>query len=101
MAKAPCARLTKFISPSVTDSPTLIRNSSTPEAMPSNRIVTSPSGRGRRRAPAPRRSLLAGVLEVVDLVELDVLQLAVDAFGLADVDVLDDVAGGRLDRKST
>ena len=39
MAKAPCARLTKFIRPSVTERPTLIRNNSKPEATPSKMTV--------------------------------------------------------------
>src|SRR5580765_6619201 len=37
MAKAPCARLTKFMSPIVTERPMLIRNSRLPYAMPSKR----------------------------------------------------------------
>ena len=36
----PWARLTKFISPIVTDSPTLIRNSRLPYAMPSKTMPT-------------------------------------------------------------
>src|SRR6185369_6056294 len=101
MANAPCARFTKFISPSVTESPTLIRNSSTPEAMPSNRTVMDAPSRGRPVpwGQPPRKSglLLARVLEVRNMVELDVLQLAADALDLADVDVLHDVACGRID----
>ena len=48
MAKAQCARLTKFIIPSVTDSPTESRNSSIPYAKPSNRTPkTGPNATGR------------------------------------------------------
>src|SRR6185369_5776090 len=105
MANAPCARFTKFINPSVTDSPTLIRNSSTPEAMPSNRTVMNAPSRGRPVAwsQPPRTSglLLARVFEVRNIVELDVLQLAGDALGLADVDGLHDVARGRIDADRT
>src|SRR5215472_8951770 len=39
----------------------------------------------------------AGVLEVLDLVEFDVVELAVDHLALADVDVLHDVARGGID----
>src|SRR5262245_47623204 len=39
MAKAQCARLMKFIMPSVTDNPTDRTNSSTPKAKPSNRTL--------------------------------------------------------------
>src|SRR5690606_2341132 len=39
MPKAPCARLMKFIMPSVTDRPTDSRNSSMPKAKPSNRTM--------------------------------------------------------------
>src|SRR5580698_11389875 len=40
MAKAPCARLMKFIRPSVTESPHASTNSSIPYAIPSNRMVS-------------------------------------------------------------
>src|SRR5574337_280911 len=94
MANAPCARLTKFIKPSVTDSPTLIRNSSMPEAMPSKTIVMVPPAGPGSRAGRQSRVLWVDRLEGF---ELDVLQHAVDAFELADVLVLDDVARLRVD----
>src|SRR5215475_10709461 len=49
------------------------------------------------------RSLLglAGILDGVEGLELDVVELAVDLLHLADVDVLDDVAGIRIDRDRT
>src|SRR5438105_4134832 len=40
MANAPCARLTKFIRPRVTDRPQASTNSSIPYATPSNRMVS-------------------------------------------------------------
>src|SRR5207248_8829077 len=40
----------------------------------------------------------SGILEVLDLVELDVVRLAVDQLALADVDVLHDVARRGVDR---
>src|SRR5207253_4023129 len=83
MAKAPCARLTKFMRPIVTDRPTLTRKSRLPYAMPSNRtpITTlSPAlsqGRGR--------TSLARVLHVRELVELDVPVFAAALLDLAHV----------------
>ena len=48
---------------------------------------------------APRAGLaLAGVFDLGDLVELDVVELAADPLHLAHVDVLHDVARGRIDR---
>src|SRR5947207_9046969 len=38
------------------------------------------------------------ILEVLDLVELDIVELAIDQLTLADVDVLHDVAGRGVDR---
>src|SRR5690554_3195264 len=51
MAKTPCAKLTKFIKPSVTDKPTLIRYSNMPYAMPSKITVTKAAMAGNLRAP--------------------------------------------------
>src|SRR5664279_3838930 len=104
IANAPCARFTKFMSPSVTDSPTLMRNRSMPDATPSKSTVIEQPPRGDRQRggggrgrPPPRRSLLARILHVRNLVEFDVLQLASDLFHLADVDRLHDVARLRID----
>src|SRR5690606_35062630 len=144
MAKAPCARLTKIIRPSVIDKPTPTTNCNMPSARPSNRTrPTGPSrfkgvdadygaarvaaviGKSRcaRRCssvlalkpvarPAPRKrrggarrlgaqasSLLgfARVFDRRDFVELDVDQMVAAFFDLADVDVLDDVTGFRVD----
>src|ERR1039458_6193108 len=41
---------------------------------------------------------LAGVLDGLESLEFDVVEFAVDLFDLADVDVLNDVAGLRIDR---
>src|SRR5882757_607400 len=87
MAKAPWARLMKRISPSVTDKPTLIRNNSMPEAMPSKSTVTG----------CALCSGLARILEVGYLVELHVLKPGADLLHLADVDGLDDVARVGID----
>ncbi len=62
IAKAPCARLTKPISPSVTDSPTLIRNSSIPEAMPSKiTVMTGLANAYRSNSPLPPAGERSGV----------------------------------------
>src|SRR2546426_9592147 len=100
MAKLQCARLTKFIMPSVTDRPTDRRNNSIPYASPSKRSPktgTSMADRPPAAACQPRRwsgfgAGLGRILDVLDLVELDVAQLAADLLHAADVDRLDDVA---------
>src|SRR6476660_2157133 len=95
IANAPCARLTKFIRPSVTDSPTAMMKSRLPYASPSNSTpMTLPITAARERRPA----LLARVLDVGDLVELDVGELAVLLLDLADVHGLRDVARVGVDR---
>src|SRR5262245_32029529 len=82
----------KFISPSVTASPTASTNSSMPYAMPSKRRVSTCFPR------IPAASLeLAGILDRLLHVELDVPQLAVLLLDLADVHVLHDVARLRVD----
>src|SRR4030095_4727876 len=97
MAKAPCARLMKFIRPIVTDRPMLMMNSRLPYAMPSNRTPARfPSITPALRA---RRSSVPGVLDVLELVELDVPGLAVDHLHLAQVDGLDRLPRGRIDRE--
>src|SRR6185437_4088251 len=58
MAKAQCARLTKFIRPSVTDRPTDSKNNNIPYAMPSNRTPRT----GGSMAAALCLGLLAGAL---------------------------------------
>src|SRR6185437_2365733 len=105
MAKAPCARLTKFMMPSVIDRPSASMNSNMPVATPSKRTVNI--GRDPKR-PAPRaggygfadpgragalflRGRAVG-LECAEVLELDVVELAVLALDLADIDVLGDVA---------
>src|SRR3954470_13583297 len=74
------------------------------------RRVSAPPGRALTRPspPSPRgegdaacaRSLRGfhRVLDVRDRGELDIVELAADLLDLADVDVLDDVAGLRVDR---
>src|SRR3954466_8395259 len=63
-----------------------------------------PRQRGRERtvsAPWDDEALLLGLARILDGVEgleLDVVELAVDLLDLADVDVLDDVAGFRINR---
>src|SRR5690349_18277703 len=52
----------------------------------------------RTRVSLRRVQLFPAVLDVRDGVELGVLQLAADLLGLADVDVLHDVARLRIDR---
>src|ERR1039457_961492 len=59
--------------------------------------------RVRGRTPrSPRRATsllrLAGVLDGLEGLEFDVVELAVDLLDLADIDVLHDVAGLRIDR---
>src|SRR5262245_18298101 len=105
MAKAQCARLTKFIIPSVTDRPTDSRNSSIPYANPSNRtpsmgprVTTAPAGNCRPggRLSTYRASLFArrpGVLDLLDRVDHDVAQAVANLAYLANVEVLHDVAG--------
>src|SRR6185369_5200883 len=53
----------------------------------------------RSRADARRSLRLAGILDGLLDVELDVVELTVLALDLADVDVLDDVAGLRVDQE--
>src|SRR6185295_18314151 len=102
MANAPCARLTKFINPSVTASPQASTNSSMPYATPSNRMVAMaipfppPFDGGGWRSLFLRG--LHRVLDVGDGGELDVVEFAADLLDLADVDVLDDVARLGIDR---
>src|SRR5215475_13585176 len=131
MANAPCARLTKFIRPRVTDRPQASTNSSMPYATPSNRMVSmappacssehgtvgwaksrgesDPRGQPRVRdfAHAVDATITRGcppyqlllrcrldrVLDVLEGGELHVVELPVLLLDLADVDVLDDVAG--------
>src|SRR5947209_4421499 len=88
MAKAPWARLTRFISPSVTASPQARMNSTIPYATPSNRTVSMGCLAGRA---------LGRVADGGDGRELDIVELAVHAFAAADIDVLDDVAGLPVD----
>src|SRR5207247_4198620 len=54
----------------------------------------------RPRSPRPATSLLrlAGVLDGLEGREFNVVELAVDLLDLADVDILHDVAGFRIDR---
>src|ERR1700722_966466 len=70
--------------------------------MPSNNtpktggIAGSP--RCERKTASVRHARLGGILDVLDLVELDILQLVADLLDAADVHGLDDVAGFRIDR---
>src|SRR5687767_13428664 len=99
MAKLPCARFVKFIRPSVTDSPTASRNSNIPKAKPSN--STPANAAIMRNRPASLGSSSAsglllhrgfdGILDVLDLVELDVLEDPVLLLDAADIDRVDDV----------
>src|SRR5882757_3272192 len=66
---------------------------------------TSPGMTPRERSPRPGMTShaasllgLAGVLDGVEGLELDIVELAVDLLDLADIDVLHDVAGIRVDR---
>src|SRR6266545_2859763 len=53
----------------------------------------------QRRTPKPSSLLrLAGILDGLEGREFDVVEFAVDLLDLADVDVLHDVAGFRIDR---
>src|SRR3990172_3969344 len=79
MAKLQCARLTKFIIPSVTDKPTESRKSSIPYANPSNRTPTN----GPIIADRPPLLRPGG--------------LGAYFFNRADIDRLDDVAGLGVD----
>src|SRR5712691_133763 len=97
MAKLQCARLMKFIMPSVTDSPTERMNSNIPYASPSKSTPTM----GPIMADPARLLLhprLERILDVLDLVELDVEELPADLLHPADIDGLNDVAGLRIDR---
>src|SRR5690349_7336111 len=102
MAKLQCARLTKFIIPSVTDSPTDSRNNSIPKANPSK--STPPSDESMvapLKRPAALLFLAGGgllpalpgrILHHRHGVEHDVDQLVVHLLHAADVDVLHHVA---------
>src|ERR1700687_1589098 len=93
MAKLQCARLTKFIIPSVTDSPTDSRNNSIPKANPSKSTPPSAASIGLLLLPA----LPGRVFHHRDGVERHVHQLAADLLDAADVDVLHHVARLRVD----
>src|SRR6202047_957033 len=100
MAKLQCARLTKFIMPSVTDSPTDIRHYNIPYAQPSNSTPKTEGMGGRpgsRKAASVLHARLRRVLHVRHVVEFDVAQSVADLLDAADVDGLDDVAGFRID----
>src|ERR1700722_10546994 len=70
--------------------------------MPSNNtpktggIAGSPTV--RTKTASVRHARLGGILDVLDLVELDILQLVADLLDAADIHGLDDVAGFRIDR---
>src|SRR5438128_9861755 len=64
--------------------------------MPSNSTPTRLPSTTRPSPPTPASS--AGILDVVDLVELDVPIVTVARLDLTDVDVLDNVARCRIDR---
>src|SRR3982074_223798 len=49
-------------------------------------------------APLFRLGRLGGILDGIELLELDIVKLAVDALDPPDIDGLDDVAGVRVDR---
>src|SRR5882724_11717522 len=105
MAKAPCARLTKLMSPIVTDRPRLMRNSNAPYATPSkitpSRAATAAGMRARwRGGGGGGLGLLLGLARVLDLgdgLDLDVEELAAHLLHFAHVDVLDHVARRRID----
>src|SRR5438045_1501970 len=86
----------KFMRPIVTDRPMLMMNNSAPYAMPSNR---TPMTLLTLRSVLLR--LLARVLEVLELVELDVPQFSVALLHPAHVDGLHDVARFRIDADRT
>src|SRR5471030_3143084 len=99
MAKAPCARFTKFMRPSVTASPDASTKSNMPYATPSKAMV--------RRCMAVARGLVLALLLRGSLhrvlhggkgLELDVVELAVLPLDLAQVHVLHHVAGLRVER---
>src|SRR5258706_887007 len=95
IAKAPWARLTKFMRPIVTDRPTLTRKRTLPYAMPSKRTPATISlslGRG------PGRGSLSWILHVRKFVELDVPILVAALFHAPHVDGLHDFARRRVDR---
>src|SRR5271156_4924484 len=100
MAKAPWARLMKFINPSVTDNPLASTNSSMPYATPSSRIgsIGAPRRSSSRRSRRSVLRALVGVLHIGDGRELNIVQRAVLLLDLAHIDVLHDVARVRIDR---
>src|SRR5919109_1233368 len=103
MPNAPCARLTKFINPSVTVKPTDRTKSSIPKAKPSNRtmaswLITVLSIRQLSLARTLLCRSVERVLHVRDLFNDDVLKLVADLLHLADIDRLDDIAGLGVDR---
>src|SRR3974390_737458 len=105
MAKLQCARLMKFIMPSVTDSPTDSTNSSIPKAKPSNSTPSngvSIPGRARG-APVCRPRLLLHprlhrILHVRVPVDFHVDQAVAHFFHAPNINGEYDVAGFRIDR---
>src|ERR1700678_4307979 len=129
MAKLQCARLMKFIIPSVTDCPTDSRNKSMPKATPSNRTpntggsmaegppestdnVTDHAAVGQAFWCPPRRferrtgrlflrRRVGRTLDVGDRGDFHVDEVTVDLLDLADVDRLHNVARLRVDADGT
>src|SRR6058998_1994452 len=93
MAKLQCARLTKFIIPSVTDRPTESRNSSIPYANPSKSTPASEANIFLFLSALP-----GGVFYVLDPVERHVDVFVADLLHAADVDRLHHVARVGIDR---
>ncbi len=104
MAKAQCARLMKFIIPSVTDSPTDSRNSSIPYAKPSNRTPK----KGPSVTDRPHQSIVSepafyflpaepGSLTFSTLSNTTLRRSFADLLHLADIDGLHDIAGFGID----
>src|SRR5262249_22231219 len=93
----PCARLTTFISPKISDRPAAIRNSRTPYTSPFNSWATSSSMSAYSDAPAGSVDLLARVLNVLGGVKNLGGELAAALHHLGDVDVLDRIVRHRIE----
>src|SRR6266850_6659221 len=105
MAKPPWARLTKPISPMVTESPTDTMNSTMPAATPPRSMLATSmpkiTGRSLLGRAGPDLLLLAGVLDPVDLADHLLEDASVLHHRFRQILVHDDIARDWIDRDRT
>src|SRR5580698_794219 len=99
MKNDPCARLTTFIKPKMSDKPAAMRNSSTPKTSPLRSWARISSINDPPAARRPRQSiyLLPGVLHLFGGVKNHAGDFSVALDHLADMDVLDRIVRFRVE----